>query len=60
LTIWVRFGRELNQSAEAAVKGDAGADYKVAKKVFDILQANNMSRFNLTTTLEKVEAKLEK
>jgi biopolymer transport protein ExbD len=58
LNTWVRLGRELNPNAEAAVKGDASADYKVAKKVFDVLQANNVNRFNLTTTLIKVEAKL--
>jgi len=58
LNTWVRLGRELNPNAEAAVKGDAGADYKVAKKVFDVLQSNNVNRFNLTTTLTKVEAQL--
>jgi biopolymer transport protein ExbD len=58
LNTWVRLGRELNPNAEAAVKGDASSDYKVAKKVFDVLQANNVNRFNLTTTLIKVEAKL--
>jgi biopolymer transport protein ExbD len=57
--MWIRFARQLNPIADAAVKGDAGADYKVAKKVFDILQANNINRFNLTTTLEKVEVKFE-
>jgi len=59
LTIWIRMSRKLNPAIEAAVKGDATADYTTAKKVFDILVANNLMRFNLTTTLNKVEAKLE-
>ena len=59
LTIWVRMSRELNPAIEAAVKGDAGADYTTAKKVFDVLVANNLMRFNLTTTLNKVDVKLD-
>ena len=51
--------RELNPAIEAAVKGDAGADYTTAKKVFDVLVANNLMRFNLTTTLNKVDVKLD-
>jgi biopolymer transport protein ExbD len=59
LSVWIRMSRELNPAIEAAVKGDATADYNTAKKVFDILVANNLMRFNLTTTLNKVEAKLD-
>jgi biopolymer transport protein ExbD len=59
LTMWIRMSRELNPAIEAAVKGDAGADYNTAKKVFDILVANNLMRFNLTTTLNKVDVKLD-
>jgi biopolymer transport protein ExbD len=59
LSIWIRLSRELNPAVEAAVKGDATTDYALAKKVFDILVSNNLVRFNLTTTLNKVEAKLE-
>jgi biopolymer transport protein ExbD len=59
LGMWIRMARQLNQVADVAVKGDFGSDYSVAKKVFDILQDNNVNRFSLTTNLEKVEAKLE-
>lgn len=60
LGTWVRLARFINNDEETAVKGDFGSDYKVAKRVFDILMDNNVFRFNLTTTLEKVEVKLDK
>jgi biopolymer transport protein ExbD len=55
---WVLFTRLKNPIIEAAVKGDGDADYTTAKKVFDILLENKLSRFNLTTSLEKVEIKV--
>jgi len=58
LNKWILFSRFHNNGIEAAVKGDAEADYTTAKKVFDILLENNISRFNLTTTMEKVEIKI--
>lgn len=58
LAMWIHFARLSNPYAEAAIKGDADADYKVAKKVFDILQDKKINKFNLTTTLDKVEVKL--
>jgi biopolymer transport protein ExbD len=58
LNKWVLFTRFYNPTVEAAVKGDAEADYQTAKKVFDILLDNKLNRFNLTTNLEKVEIKL--
>ncbi|MFN8258624.1 MAG: biopolymer transporter ExbD [Bacteroidales bacterium] len=58
LNKWVLYTRFLNPSVEAAVKGDAKADYTTAKMVFDILLDNKLSRFNLTTNMEKVEIKL--
>ena len=59
LNLWVRFIRLQNPNAEVAIKGDAGADFKTVKHVMDILQENQVNKFDLTTTLRKVEAKLE-
>lgn len=59
LEMWVHFARLANPSADVAVKGDATSDYKTVKKVFDILQKMKVNKFNLTTNLEKKEAKLE-
>ncbi|MGC8804059.1 MAG: ExbD/TolR family protein [Bacteroidales bacterium] len=59
LAMWVLFARKANPNAEASIKGDAGADFKVVKRVLDILQDYKINKFNLTTNLEKVEVKLE-
>ncbi len=59
LNLWVRFIRIQNPSAEVAIKGDANADFKAVKHVMDILQENQVNKFNLTTNLMKEEAKLE-
>ena len=59
LKMWFLMARQANPQAEAAIKGDAEADYKTVKKVFDMLQEVKINRFNLTTTLDKVEVKLE-
>jgi biopolymer transport protein ExbD len=58
LNKWILYTRFFNPSVEAAVKGDADADYSTAKKVFDILLDNKLNKFNLTTNLEKVEIKI--
>jgi biopolymer transport protein ExbD len=58
LNKWVLYTRFFNNNVEAAVKGDGDADVVTAKKVFDILVGNKLSRFNLTTNLEKVEIKI--
>lgn len=55
LELWIRFGRLANPNAEAAIKGAGEADYKVVKKILDILQSNEINKFNLTTNMEKVE-----
>ena len=57
LEMWVHFARNTNPQAEAAIKGDIGSDYKVVKKIMDILQDKKINKFNLTTNLEKVEVK---
>lgn len=59
LEMWILCARNENPNAETAIKGDYGADYKTVKKVLDLFQKYNMNKFNLTTTLEKVEVKLE-
>lgn len=58
LNKWVLYSRFFNNSIQASVKGDGDADIETAKKVFDILVENKLSRFNLTTNLEKVEVKI--
>jgi biopolymer transport protein ExbD len=59
LGFWIRYSRLANQDAEVAIKGDAEAEYKVVKKIMDLLQENKVNKFNLTTTLVKEEAKIE-
>lgn len=59
LEMWVLYARNENPNAETAIKGDFTADYKTVKKVLDLFQKYNMNKFNLTTTLEKVEVKLD-
>jgi len=58
LNKWILFSRFHNNGIETAVKGDAEVDFTTAKKVFDILLDNKVSRFNLTTTLERVDIKI--
>jgi len=55
LQMWIHFARLTNPDAEAAIKGDFTSDYKVVKKVMDILQDKKINKFDLTTNLEKVE-----
>lgn len=59
LLMWIRFSRQYYPDFEVAIKGDAGADYKEVKKVIDILQDNNVNKFNLTTNLESVDISLD-
>jgi biopolymer transport protein ExbD len=59
LNLWVRFIRIQNPNAVVAIKGDADADFKVVKHVMDILQDNQVNKFNLVTNLMKEEAKPE-
>lgn len=57
LAMWVHFARLNNPQAEVTIKGDAESDYKIVKKVLDMVQDKKIDRFNLTSTLEKVEVK---
>lgn len=59
LLMWIRFARQYYSDYEVALKGDREADYKEVKKVIDILQDNNVNKFNLTTNLEDVEVTLD-
>ncbi len=59
LAMWIRFSRLANLNAEVAIKGDAETNYKVVKKVMDMLQANKVNKFNLVTNLEKQEVTLK-
>lgn len=59
LQMWIHFARLTNPEAEAAIKGDFGSDFKVVKKVMDILQDKKINKFDLTTNMEKVEVKVK-
>ena len=59
LAMWILYARKANPDAEAVIKGDRDADFKTVKKVFDIVQAAKLNRFDLVTNLEKVEVKLD-
>lgn len=59
LAMWIHFARLNNPAAEVTIKGDAESEYKVVKKVFDMVQDKRIDKFNLTTTLEQVEVKPE-
>jgi len=59
LLMWIRMSRTYYPEFEVALKGDKDADYKGVKKVIDILQDNNVNKFNLTTNLETVDVSLD-
>lgn len=56
LAWWVRSARMANPNAEVAIKGDADTEYAKIKNVMDLLQENNLNKFNLVTNLMKQEA----
>jgi len=59
LAMWILMARNANTQATVVIKGDAEADYKTVKKVFDMVQDVKLNTFSLITTLEKVEVKLD-
>ena len=59
LAWWVRSARMTNPNAEVAIKGDAETEYVKIKKVMDLLQENNVNKFNLVTNLMKQEASIQ-
>jgi biopolymer transport protein ExbD len=52
LNMWIRSSRQAKQDLSVVIKGDADADYKVVRRVIDVLQDNNVNRFDLVTTVE--------
>jgi len=59
LAWWIRAARLTNPNAEVAIKGDAETDYTKIKEVMDLLQENNVNKFNLVTNLMKQEVTLK-
>jgi biopolymer transport protein ExbD len=57
LGYWIRYARLTNRNAEVAIKGDGESEYTVVKKIMDLLQENEVNKFNLVTDLEKQEIK---
>jgi len=60
MAYWVLYTRQINPAVQALIKGDADVEYPVVKKVLDILQDKNVSRFSLVTNLRKVEVTSDK
>jgi biopolymer transport protein ExbD len=59
LMMWIRQARIYNNDLQVAIKGDAATNYPVVKKVIDILQDNNVNKFNLTTNPEANDVSLD-
>jgi biopolymer transport protein ExbD len=59
LAFWVLYCRQVNPNVQACIKGDAKTGFPIVKKVLDILQDKNISRFDLITNLEAVKIKEE-
>jgi biopolymer transport protein ExbD len=57
LANWILYCRQVNPQINACIKGDTKAQFPIVKKVLDILQDKNMSRFSLITNLEAVKVK---
>ena len=51
---WVFYTRQINPAVQALIKGDGNAEYPLVKKVLDVLQDYNVSRFSLITNLQAV------
>jgi biopolymer transport protein ExbD len=52
---WIYAARVTNPKIRIAIKGDKGADYPSAKAVVNTLQEQNINRFNMITSLRKIE-----
>jgi len=59
LALWILFSRQINPNVDACIKGDARTGFIMVKKVLDILQDKNVNRFNLITSLESADVKLD-
>jgi biopolymer transport protein ExbD len=52
---WVLYSRQVNPSVQALIKGDNNVEYPLVKRVLNVLQDYNVSRFSLITSLEEVK-----
>jgi len=52
LAFWVNSARYANPALRIAIKGDQGAKITVIKQVIATLQAKNINKFNLITSIE--------
>ena len=52
---WVQCAKEVNPSLKIAIKADAQTPYKVIKNIMNSLQDIKENRYNLFTSLRKVE-----
>jgi biopolymer transport protein ExbD len=59
LLMWIRFSRQYYPDFQVAIKGDRDADFTKVKRVIDILQDNNVNKFNLTTNIESVNVSMD-
>ena len=56
---WIVSARNVNPYAEVAIKADGDVPFPAVKKVLDMLQKNNVNKFNLITTYNKQEVGLK-
>jgi biopolymer transport protein ExbD len=59
LALWILFTRQVNPNVQACIKGDSKTGFPIVKKVLDIMQDKNVSRFNLITSLEAAKINID-
>jgi hypothetical protein len=59
LANWILCTRTVNPAVDACIKGDAKTGFPIVQKVLDIMQAKNVNKFNLITSLEAVKINLQ-
>ena len=59
LALWILFTRQVNPNVQACIKGDSKTGFPIVKKVLDIMQDKNVSRFNLITSLEAAHINID-
>ena len=59
LALWILFTRQVNPNVQACIKGDSKTGFPIVKKVLDIMQDKNVSRFNLITSLESAKINID-
>jgi biopolymer transport protein ExbD len=55
---WVANARYANRGIRIVIKGDKDADAKVMKQIIDIMQEQNINKFNLITNMEAAPTEL--